>query len=827
MPLSMKRKVNLRVGAIVPSPAVDIQNCLLLSNEHDKFEAHQIREYGSYADVNSDFTGLPEARFAKYYFESYSNSLKKPSKLLIGENYSLSGTPASITSGAFGNDAEADLVQKLSEISNLEPTASVVESQPYDTTGLLDTLKALNNSRPSIAVGEAYSQQDMPEYMLINLLRQIDNGTISVTFDTEDHGRVTATSAPIDLTDLESLDEILAAITAALNAAIDDEDDLDNDFQVGIGTVGISINQYCFSVTTVGEGDEYSIVNISSPGENGIAQLLNFTNQTIYVPGETLPNVDLSVTFYKPNDSSYVTATAENIDLEDANDLDGALEIIKGELNDAIEAEANLGGNYIVTLSLEDSQYENLKKIVLSTEGVGRDYDIISVSSVEIPGRINLASLLMLTQDRNATYTPGNDSPKPDMTLTFLKDNTPVSATAENIDFSTIEDDLQKRLNYLALKLNEAIKNVDDLGDYYSVSLSRENLTNNRFAIRLRTVNQASDLQLLSAGSSIPSDMNDQLAMVLGLDGRSNPSPSIVSGEDSLSLGGVLDQYAEDRDDWWCVATAESVYANNIEIANWVTEKNDDCRFIFICHDMNGDAKTSRSNGNTIGYQMFSNNSRGVTVLFGDEKLAGFVAGIAGSIDYNSSIRTIFSGKRNANLDVTVTSDREADCLESNYYNYYCSYSSTMPRYNCFETGHVNFFVDGNNIRYLDTAFNQIWLLREFQLVLMNLLTSNQAVPFNQRGLDMLAGALDKPITKALENGVIAPGVDIDDDQKQIINSMVGKDVTDNIYKYGYYLYLKPATAAERYDRCYNGGVFFYTDAGGVQRINLTSNVIL
>ena len=83
------------------------------------------------------------------------------------------------------------------------------------------------------------------------------------------------------------------------------------------------------------------------------------------------------------------------------------------------------------------------------------------------------------------------------------------------------------------------------------------------------------------------------------------------------------------------------------------------------------------------------------------------------------------------------------------------------------------------------------------------------------------------PINQALNNGSIRAGINLSENQKAQILSMIGFDISQELYNNGYYLYIGDATAQTRSQRQSPPIYFFYCDGGSIQHILIPSIAVL
>lgn len=833
MALSIERKVEVRTGVISPVVSENIQNCLLLSDQ-DKFINHGIKEYTSATDVSNDFgVDSRETNFAKSYFKSFVGATKRPEKLLIAENYSAEALPASITSSFF--TAEDTPQEKLKNIGETGATSAMVITEPIISDNkvyMIDALKQLDGNTPGHAyiIGAEFdtthggATQDTT-FQTLNNITGANVGDFSIVFDVNGEEK-TATATNIDLGSEQDLDGALLVIQIAINSAIDDEEDLGVDYEVELHLNG-DANQYNFYIGTLSTGAQYKIVRtfstvpVNIPNIADTLKLSPASNPTT-IDGTNGVTGDLEIGFNVDGEAK--TATAVGLNFSTFNDLDAQLNYLETQINNAITAEAGLGADYLVNIKVQNEAEDEYFSIIIETQNKGTKYKIINVTSSPLTDFTNVADILRLSDNFYPSYYDGSDKELGDFSVMFKIDNdTRRIATATNLDFSAYNY-LDEQLDYLTNEINRAIIAEEGLGNDYTVTIKKNDLQDGMYNVSISTNNLGSKYNIEYVFSRIPLE-EDRVDTILKLNSAAIPAPTVIVGTDVTPLAEVLDKYANERSDWWTIAAANQNMSVYGQISEWVDNQNVFSKYVFIAHDDNALANSTTANPDTFGFSTYTSGRKGTTTVFGDETLAGFVAGVAASIDYEMENGTLtFSGRRQSGFTPTVALDKEANCLETNYYNYYGSYSSTNPKYNFFETGVVS---GSDGLNWLDSLFNQIWLRKRLQDALLNLLLDKKKIPFTDAGYSIIANTCDYVANKAIYNGIISPGVALSEDQIATVNEEVGKDVSENLQTYGYYVLIGENTSSDRVQRIARNCKMFYCDGGAIQSIKMVVNVLI
>lgn len=828
MAVSISKKVNIKPGIISPVKQENIQNCLLLSNKNKKFQNHETQEYKNAKEVAEVFGyESKEHNFAKNYFQSYVGATKTPEKLIIGENYTLEAKESEVITKTFDNEEE--LLNSLKKIGAAEAQPSTVFTKDFEKNEVFNSIKLYGSEDPlpsSIQNSfDGVSEGETKESLLakLRLIGQDgrNKGNFSIVFKVVEE-EITATTIDLDFSEKESLDDCLTYLTEQINSSIENEENLGGEYKIDISLLDLEEDEFSIVVTTINEGSKYNMLRIVSTQPVDIdnpAEILklNDASDPIKTEGKD-KNFGTFIISFKKSDEEIIAVKNDNLDFSTKGTFEEAITYLQNEINTLIESEVKLGELYKITVTVKDTT-DTACEIFIKTNNSGTDYNIIGCSG-------NVAETLFLTEDQKATFIPGTDKKLGNLIVYFNKTGEEIQAEAKDIDLSA-STSLNEALSTIQTKLNEAINSTEGLGGSYILNITKkeqqETQNDTLIYIVFSTINKGSQYNIVNIDSTLPLE-GDTIASILSL--RYNIHGTMYSpGQDETTTEEVLDKYTNERSDFWTIYLVDSTDDLRYKISDWVNQKNNGCRYVYIVDDNDETAKTTKNNQDTFGFALQQKGVKGTTVVFGNEKHAGFIAGIAASIDYNKKDGTItFSGRRQNNLEVTVNNDKEVECLESNYYNYYCSYSSTNPKYRSFETG----FVSGSdNQNYLDSLFNQIWLLNSLQTALLNLLLDKNKLPFNDKGYGLISSCCNDTINLAKDNGIIVSGVNLDDNQKQTVNEAVGKDVSNDLYAYGYYLYIGDNTPTDRLNRIAKNCLLYYCDGGAIQKIEFTANVLL
>lgn len=320
-----------------------------------------------------------------------------------------------------------------------------------------------------------------------------------------------------------------------------------------------------------------------------------------------------------------------------------------------------------------------------------------------------------------------------------------------------------------------------------------------------------------TASTILPATAN---ATATGLKLTAAAGAIVSAGSDAMTPASAMALVIAQTEDWATFTTAFLPSTDDmVAFAAWnATIPN---RFVYVLWD-NNVALTSTDDSTTGLGRIRAASYPAVFPIFepvdGAQKAAA-VMGMVASIDFTrTNGRVNLALRSQAGLLPGVTSAPIADQLELNGCNFYGAYATAADQFVFFYPGVVT-----GEFGYADTLVNQIWMTNEFQLALMELLTSVTSIPYNDAGYALIESALNDPILAALNFGAIQPGVTLSALQRAEVNAAAGANVADTISLRGWYLQVQPASPQVRAARGSPPINFWYTDGGSVQRIALNS----
>jgi len=295
----------------------------------------------------------------------------------------------------------------------------------------------------------------------------------------------------------------------------------------------------------------------------------------------------------------------------------------------------------------------------------------------------------------------------------------------------------------------------------------------------------------------------------------------IQQGSAAQTLTEVMDGVILQTQNWASFTTMEEPDTDGkIELAEWSNAQNQ--RYLYVAWDTDAQAIVQGSQTN-FGYLANATEYNGVMPVYNTLDLAVFILGGVASINFNQP-----EGRRNAafmrqsGFTATVTDKTTGDVLLENGYSFYGEYATANDLFNFLYDGHVS-----GQWKWMDSYVNQIQLNSQFQLALMDLLTSVGSIPYNEDGYSQIRAAMADPIQSALSFGTIRTGVALSESQKSQVNQAAGRDISRMLEQQGYYLQVLDPGAQVRGLRGSPIVNFWYMDGGSVQKISLSSIAVL
>lgn len=289
---------------------------------------------------------------------------------------------------------------------------------------------------------------------------------------------------------------------------------------------------------------------------------------------------------------------------------------------------------------------------------------------------------------------------------------------------------------------------------------------------------------------------------------------------------GLMAQIIASTQNWATFMTvAEQTLSVKEAFTAWVQTTNQ--RYLYVAQDSDATPTTSPNATGSFGNIVNAANDTGVMPVYdisGSGVIAAFFTAIAAATNFNQKNgRTTAAFRNQEGLAAQVTNNTVYQNLKANGYNAYLAVATANEQFTYAAPGQIS-----GPFKWFDTYIDQIFLNSQFQLALINLLTSVPAVPYAVRGRNLIRNALLDPISAGLNFGSIVAGVQLSSAQSSALNNATGDvSATATIQNTGWYLQILDPGAIVRGGRGTPTINFYYTDGGSVQQISMSSIDVL
>lgn len=294
----------------------------------------------------------------------------------------------------------------------------------------------------------------------------------------------------------------------------------------------------------------------------------------------------------------------------------------------------------------------------------------------------------------------------------------------------------------------------------------------------------------------------------------------LSQGSAALTQAAMMAAITAVTQNWATFTTAaEPNTANKLLYAAWVSGTGN--RYAYAMWDTDVTA-TEQNTTTSVGYQVQQANYGGVMPLYAPvngNATAAFLMGAIASVDFTETNgRATMAFKSGSGLPADVTNQTVAVTLQGYGYNYIGAFASAANSWTFLYPGSIS-----GQYLWVDSYIDQIWLNNQFQVALLNLLTTAKSVPYNAAGYALIKAACQDPINAGLNFGAFRAGVTLSAAQAAEVNAAAGLAIDGTLSTIGYYLQVKDASPAVRAARGSPPCTFWYMDGQSVQKINLAS----
>lgn len=319
---------------------------------------------------------------------------------------------------------------------------------------------------------------------------------------------------------------------------------------------------------------------------------------------------------------------------------------------------------------------------------------------------------------------------------------------------------------------------------------------------------------------SVAEDTAENAASILGLTADAGATAS--AGSAALEPSANMNSITNITQNWVSFTTMEEQDDDVIEgFSEWVNNSNGEYLY---CPYTTQENDTNPNAGSNLPKTLANANYEGVVLTYGGLDYALLVMSIGACIDWdrNNGLVT-WAFKSQSGLEASVTDDTTAaNCVELNV-NYYGRWATRNDDFIQYYQGAMI----GGNFGFVDAYVGNLWLRNALQVSLMNGLAQVGRVPYTDEGYTIIRAWCMDPINRALNNGVIDPGVTLSESQRAQLMNEIGEDVSDQILTDGYYLMVADPGASARVDRDTPTLGLWYTYGGSVHKLELPVTAVL
>ena len=245
----------------------------------------------------------------------------------------------------------------------------------------------------------------------------------------------------------------------------------------------------------------------------------------------------------------------------------------------------------------------------------------------------------------------------------------------------------------------------------------------------------------------------------------------------------------------------------------------------FVAHAKEANDLIS-NNENCLGAWVKQNNVSDSTLIYGDQIRASILLSAMASQDFSreNGRMTLDFRYSNSAVSADITSEDDANALESNGYTYYGAFATRSGDRLTFLR---NVRVSGD-YEWADTFLCELRLNGQLEGAILQGLVGTNVVSYNALGKAKARAFCLDTINEMINFGGIQTGITLSETQKAKVNSLTSRfDVASQLYTNGYVLIIEDASPQVRGERGSFPTTLVYTDGGSVQTINIASMAVL
>lgn len=313
----------------------------------------------------------------------------------------------------------------------------------------------------------------------------------------------------------------------------------------------------------------------------------------------------------------------------------------------------------------------------------------------------------------------------------------------------------------------------------------------------------------------------DGIASTFGFD---EETAVVSAGQDAADLTTLMTNITQQFQNFVTFTTlAEPSDDEALELATWATTRaNAGVLYLYVCWDSSA-SNLDASNTTVIAEQLGEANLGATCVAYPDYNMASFIMGVTASIAWDKSNSTItYAFKHLSGLSYSVNKTSYANALDAHKVVYMGNFATRNDNFVMSYAGAMIGEWD-----WIDTYINAVWLCNALQVQLMAMFSTAGRIPYTEEGYAKIRANCKDVINRALNNGVIDPGVNMSDAQKAELTTLLGADYSNEIYLNGYYLQIIDATAQIRQQRKTPSINFVYTYGGAVHKLIVPATAVV
>lgn len=275
---------------------------------------------------------------------------------------------------------------------------------------------------------------------------------------------------------------------------------------------------------------------------------------------------------------------------------------------------------------------------------------------------------------------------------------------------------------------------------------------------------------------------------------------------------------------WVCFTTAwEPTAEESVAFATWASQQGVAVLYVHWTDDLNLFDEAPDAAETAVDALAQADIGATTSVYAHDCVLAAFVMGSIASLNFDAADATVtMAYRKGAGVEVSVSDAQSAQILDGKLVNYYGDYATRNKIFKFFQTGRMY-----GAYGFIDPYINAIWLNNALQNAILQGFQRNPRVPYNDSGYAIVRGWIMDPVTRARQNGVIDTGLSLSEAQKADIVREAKADITTDLEQLGYYVQILDPPASVRGARQSPTVNLWYTYAGSIQRLVMSSIAIL